>query len=274
MPIRIEHGPVGDLLALAQAAGAGAARQRQEAGDLAYTQMVMEQQARYAETAARLQASDRAFALQRAALERKARTPTKAAAISGPIASEMIRAQRQQAQLEQLETVYAVGGMSAADLERAKLEIMAGREVVAPTKVLKAPVTKLSATAKAIRSAERRNQRSIQRKIVAEERKLEIDPYADPEPQRIRAEEAKAKLVKYEAELETSYQREDIATGAARGPSIPGEKLSPSIERPGAAPISKRLTSAEEDAIMDMYIAETKGDIEAAKRLWAERTGR
>lgn len=281
MSIRIDYGPIRELVGLAQAAGVGAARRQQEAGDIAFMQMVTGVQAQYAETAARLQASDRAFALQRAAMSRAARTLTPSARTpSGPIVSEMIRASRQQQQLEQLQSTYAAGGMSAADLERAKLEIMAGREVVAPTRAPK-PVTRLSVAVQAVKHTERRNQRRIERQLTAEERKLREDPYADPKPQEIRIKKAGQKIAELEAALQASYQREDTAlgvgiqpqaTGAARGPSIPGDKLDV-IKRPGVVSIPRRLTSAEEDALMDAYIAETKGDLKASMRLMAEREG-
>lgn len=126
MPIRVQYGSIRELTALAQAAGAGAARRQQEAGDIAFTQMILGTQARFAETAARLQASDRAFALQRAAMSRAARTSTRAAAIPGPIVTEMVRATREQQQLEQLELIP---GLSEGEKARMKLNIAAGRTV-------------------------------------------------------------------------------------------------------------------------------------------------
>jgi len=281
MPIRIDYSPVRELTALAQAAGAGVARQRQAAGDIAYTQMILGQQARNAEIAARLQASDRAFALQQAAASRQVRTPTRAPTMPGPIVSEMVRAQREESQMEQLDRMRDSGQLNEAEYQRSKINLMAGREIVKPTPTPKVP-TKLSVAARAIKHTEKRNQRRIERQLTAEERKLRVDPYAEPGPEKIRVEKAEKKIIELEAALQASYQREDTAlgvgiqpqaTGAARGPSVPEEKLDV-LERPSAVSILKRLTSAEEDALMDMYIAETKGDIEAAKRLWAERTGR
>lgn len=126
MAIRIDYSPIRDLVGLAQAAGAGVARQRQAAGDIAFTQMMLTQQTRNVELAARLQASDRAFALQRAALSRAARTPTRAPTMPGPIVTEMVRAQREEQQLEQLELIP---GLSEGEKARMQLNIAAGRTV-------------------------------------------------------------------------------------------------------------------------------------------------
>ena len=78
MTIRLDYNPVTDLANLARAAGEGVGARQRTAADLAFQQSVFNQQAKYAEIAARSRAQDRAFDLQEAAASRIARTPTRA----------------------------------------------------------------------------------------------------------------------------------------------------------------------------------------------------
>lgn len=135
MPIRLDYTPVVDLLGLAKAAGMGAGAERREAGDLAFTGMILQQQARYADIAGRLQAQDRAFSLQEAAVSRIAGTPTAAGArpaVTDNVLARMqytqgIREQQQQGQLTQLERMRDMGEIDAGEFERLKLNLLTRR---------------------------------------------------------------------------------------------------------------------------------------------------
>ena len=102
----------------------------------------------------------------------------------------------------------------------------------------------------AIKRVEKRNQQRIERQLVAEERKLKIDPYVDPTKETIRIEEVQTKIDGLEDELKESYRREDEALGIT---------------------MPRQMTPGEENAYIDALLAETGGDIEAAKRLAIER---
>lgn len=136
MAIQLQYGPASDLMNLARLAGEEAGAERREAGDLAFTSMILQTQARNADIAARLQAQDRAFAMQTAAANRMARTPTSATAARGPVADSVlarmkwaqgVEAGGQQEQLSQLETMRDF--MDEETYERTKLNLMAGRTV-------------------------------------------------------------------------------------------------------------------------------------------------
>ena len=141
MAIKVQYGDVGDLAGLAQAAGAGAARQRREAGDLAFTQMILSTQSRNAEVAARIRAQGEAFALQRAAADRRAGTPTSRIGTSGPIVSEVIRAKRQQDQFAQIDSMWESGQINSEERERLRLNAMTGRTLAGVPKVAKPQVS-------------------------------------------------------------------------------------------------------------------------------------
>jgi len=152
-----------------------------------------------------------------------------------------------------------VGDVTEKQYRQAKLGIESGDEaLVRKTLFPKEPkLEKEPSTAAAVKHVEKRNQRRIERLIVAEERKLKTDPYGDPTKEKVRVDAAEREITKLEAALKASYAREDAALGL------------------GTTPVQiKQITSAEEDALMDRYLAETNGDIEAAKRLLAERSGR
>ena len=261
MPITLRYGAPGTLLGLARATGVGQRQQREAELDLAFIDSSLTAQARNARIAAQVQAQDQAFALQTAAATRIARTPTRVAAPDAVLGRMQWQAGReelqQQTQIEQLNRMLAAEEINQAQYERAKLGIMAGIpglvRGVTPPKPTK-PGGKITDPAvKAVMHIEKRTQRHLERQIAIERRKLEIDPYADPTQERIRVDVALKKVEDLEEKLQASYQREDIALGVK--------------------PALRQVTSAEQDALMDVYLAETKGDIEAAKRLMAEREG-
>lgn len=259
MPITVRYGAPGTLLGLARAAGEGVRRQREAELDLAFIDLGLTAQARNARIAAQIQAQDQAFALQTAAATRIARTPTRAAAPDAVLGRMQWREGReelqQQTQMEQLDKMLVAEEINQAQYERAKLGVMAGvpsliRGAVTPPK----PKPKVTDPAvKAVMHIEKRTQRHLERQIAIERRKLEIDPYADPTQERVRVDAALKRVGDLEEKLQASYQREDVALGVK--------------------PALRQVTSVEQDALMDIYLAETKGDIEAAKRLMAEREG-
>ena len=267
MPIKIDYAPIGSLLGLAQAAGVGERRRRDEATDLAFIDMSLMAQSRNAQIAARIQAQDQAHDLQRAAAARIARTSTRVQPTDSVLGRmqwqeeqrESRREREQGVQLEQLQKMLEVGDVTEKQYRQAKLGIESGDEaLVRKTLFPKEPkLEKEPSTAAAVKHVEKRNQRRIERLIVAEERKLKTDPYGDPTKEKVRVDAAEREITKLEAALKASYAREDAALGL------------------GTTPVQiKQITSAEEDALMDRYLAETNGDIEAAKRLLAERSGR
>ena len=133
MPIRIDYSPVPVLLNLAQAAGETKRREEGARLDIAFTQMAMQTATRNAQIAAQMQASDRAFELQKAAAARQERTMMARIQARDPVADsvlermkwrEGVEQEKTQTQLEQLETMR--GSMTPEEYERAKLRTMAG----------------------------------------------------------------------------------------------------------------------------------------------------
>jgi len=136
MPIQISHSPVGTLMNLARSAGEGQQRREGAAHDLAFTQMALQAQTQNAQIAATMQRNDQAFQLQRAAMERQARTPTRAGAGRGPLVQEFdrtlgrmvtVRGWEQQDINTQLKQLEQISGISDARRETERLRIMAGR---------------------------------------------------------------------------------------------------------------------------------------------------
>lgn len=257
MPIRIDYTPTPALLNLARAAGEAERRQRTGAEDIAFTQMILGTQAQYAQIGLSAQARDRAFDLQQAeAAARIARTPMTRAGLRSPVAEHIARKKYDVAQeevqqkqvVEQLEAMHLQGIISKAELERGRLGAMGGRPALYQDIFKKGKSPIIEAT----KRIEKRNQRHIERQITVEERQLKIDPYVDPTQENIRVEKVKVKIKGLEDQLKASYQREDAALGMG------------TIRQP---------TSTEENALMDKLLAETGGDVAAAKRLWTERGG-
>lgn len=266
MPIKIEYAPVGALLGLAQAAGVGQRQQRGAELDLAFVGMSLAAQARNAQIAAGIQAQDQAFALQTAAAARMARTPTRVQPTDSVLGrmqwresqQEFRQEQEQKVQLEQLQKMFEAGDITERQRRQAEMGIEKGdMALVRRTLFPKEPkFDKELSTVAVVRYTEKRTQRHIEREIAKEERKLKIDPYADAVKEKARVDAAEKKIAQLEIALKASWAREDAALGLR------------------AAPVQiKQITSAEEDALMDKYLAETKGDVEAAKRLLAERSG-
>ena len=112
---------------------------------------------------------------------------------------------------------------------------------------------KQKAEVMAVQRVEKRNQRDIERRLDKEQRKLKVDPYADPAREKIRTDRAEKEIKALEDKLKASYKREDEALGVA---------------------VPRRMTPAEENAYMDALLVETRGDVPAAMRLMAERGGR
>jgi len=258
MPIRIDYTPVPALLSLARAAGEAERRQRTEAGDIAFTQMVLGAQVQYTRMGLEAQARDRAFALQQAeATARIARTSMARAELRAPVADHVLarkrfdveqRGMQREQIISQAEDMQQQGLISKADLERIKLGTMADypslyRDISARPEV------------SAVKRIEKRTQDDIRRRITREERKLKVDPYADPSEQKLRIEMARNEVSKLEKELKASYAREDVALL-------------------GTTPTKPQMTVAQENALMDAYLAETKGDVQAAIQLMTEREGR
>ena len=106
----------------------------------------------------------------------------------------------------------------------------------------------------AVKRIEGRNQRRIEQQLAIEEQRLKVDPYADPAKEKIRVDKVSERITKLKTDLKASYAREDAVLGRAG--------------------IPKQMTPNEENALMDAYLAETKGDVQAAMRLMAEREGR
>ena len=260
MPIKIDYSPVGPLLGLAYAAGEGERRRRGEATDLAFVQMSLAAQARNAQIAAQIQAQDQAFALQQAAAARMAGTPTRVQPSDSVLGrmqwqGEQRGLQREE-QLRQLDEMLASGDITQKQFRQAELGIKTNNEALVREALVPKVKPPLAATT-AVKHIEQRNQRRIERQLAVEERKSKLDPYADPEQEKVRVDLAQKRIKELEAELQASYQREDVVFGL--GP----HQIAP----------RKQLTSAEERAIADMYLAEAGGDVEVAKRLYAERRG-
>lgn len=263
MPIRIDYAPVGALLGLAQAAGAGERRRRGEMADIAFIEMSLAAQSRNAQIAARIQAQDQAHDLQRAAAARIARTSTRVRPTDSVLGRmqwqegqrELRREQEQGVQLEQLQEMLEVGDVTEKQYRQAKLGIESGDEALV-RKTLFPKEVKEPSTAAAVIHVEKRTQRSIEREIAKEERKLKIDPYGDPVKEKVRADAAGKKIAQLDIKLKESYAREDAARGLK------------------TAPVQiKQITPAEVESTADAFLAEAGGDTEIAKRLYAERSG-
>lgn len=102
-----------------------------------------------------------------------------------------------------------------------------------------------------IKRTEGRNQKRTERKIAVKQRELKRNPYADPDKEDPRIEKVKSEIEKLEEELSASYAREDAVLGGAR-----------------------QSTTREDTDLVAQLIAETGGDIEAAKRLYELRGGK
>ena len=149
MPIRIDYSPVGTLMNLARSAGEAQGAREGATHDLAFTQMAMQAQTQNAQIGAAIRRNDQAFQLQRAALARQTRTPTRAAAGPSPVTQEFDRvlgratAAREweqedvTIQMEQLERMRVSGQYSEREIESLKLGIMGGQPL---TQLLKEKV--------------------------------------------------------------------------------------------------------------------------------------
>ncbi len=99
---------------------------------------------------------------------------------------------------------------------------------------------------------EGRNQRTIENELRPLRGRLKIDVWADPDKETARTNKVRTRIAELERELKASFARQDAALGLTPG--------------------TRGMTPEEENAAMDAVLAETGGDVEAAMRLWNERS--
>ncbi len=103
-----------------------------------------------------------------------------------------------------------------------------------------------------VKRIEKRNQDTLNRKIIVEQRKLKRDQHADQEIENNRINAAKEELIKLNDELKASFDREDAVLSGV--------------------PLEQILTLDEQRALADQLLGKASGDFQKAQRL--EATGR
>ena len=228
MPIKIDYSPVETLMELAQATGlaraktAGQVSARSTAAeDLAYTRMILNTQAQYAQMGLQARARDQAFALQEAdAAARINRTPISQQSFrpfDKMFYQEQQQATEQQEQFDQIDNMRAQGILDDAQYERAKLGVLAGNEAMVRSAIAPAGETK-----PAISSTQElrilRDKFSRQRKPLLGERKLVQEWLAAPpgelEPDQLTAYQRR--LGKITGALDQINQQEETAIASFR----------------------------------------------------------